>query len=83
MISTLNKYKKGKCLIDDCPTDKIYARGICISHYNMIRRLVQLKKRTWEEFEKYKMVLPSERSRYSYKKELLEKMWAKESKKPL
>lgn len=42
---------KGKCLIEGCPSvDKMYCRGLCTSHYRMIRELVRQKKRTWEEF---------------------------------
>ena len=29
----MTKYKKGKCLRDDCPTDKLWSRGLCITHF--------------------------------------------------
>ena len=79
----MNKYKNGQCLIDGCPTNKFYARGICLSHYGMIRRLVKLKRRTWEEFEKYGMVLPSQHGQYSLRAELFKKMWEKKTKSKL
>ena len=52
-------YKKGKCIIEDCPIkDKIYCRGLCICHYTLMRRTVQKGNHTWEEFEDYGMLLP-------------------------
>ena len=51
--------EKRKCLIDGCKNKFYYSRGLCISHYAMILRLVRSKKRKWEEFEKVGMAIPS------------------------
>lgn len=48
-----------KCLIE-CGRE-VYARGICLKHYNMILRLVEMGIRTWSEFENVGLVLPPER----------------------
>ena len=44
------------CLIGGCKKSKIYARGICRYHYNMIFKLVAKNVRNWEEFERFGMV---------------------------
>ena len=74
-----NRLKKGKCLIEECPArDKIFARGLCVNHYQIIQILVKAGKRTWEEFEKYGMALPSKRGKFLSS---LEKMLAKKKRK--
>jgi len=48
------------CLIEGCDKkDKILTRGLCHNHYQMIRKLVEKKQRTWKEFEKVGMALSS------------------------
>jgi len=64
-----SKYKKGKCIIEKCPSkDRIYCRGLCITHYALMRKTVQKGNHTWKEFEDYEMALPSAKGNPRYKK---------------
>jgi len=69
--------KKEKCLIEGCPNEKIYARGLCPSHYQMIRKLVKDGKRSWEEFEKVGMSLRSEKGKNAPQRKRFEAMAVK------
>ena len=70
--------KKGKCLIEGCPVEKIYSRGLCPTHYRMIRRLVLLNRRTWDEFVKVGMAYIPQRGRSAIQQwTLLNKMMKK------
>ena len=66
------------CIFPECKTEKVYARGICTAHYNLMQKVVYKKTRTWEDFEKAGYCLISKRgktteqSRQFYK--LIEKM---------
>ena len=71
------KCKKGKCLIEGCELKVVYARGLCLSHYKLIGRLVKDGKRKWEEFERVGMALHSRRGKYSEQKIILETMMIK------
>lgn len=55
----------GTCLIEGCDNTKLYARGVCHSHYKLIARTVKEGLHTWEEFEDFGMSLPSEQGRTS------------------
>ena len=67
-------YKKGKCLIEGCPNkDKIYARGLCLSHYEIMRRTILKGIHSWKEFEDYEMALPFSQKQ-SKSKKVFEKM---------
>ena len=46
------------CLIEKCGK-KIYARGVCRKHHSLISKSVTKGRRTWEEFVKFGMALPS------------------------
>ena len=73
----MSKCKKGECLIEGCELKVVYARGLCPSHYKLIRRLVKDGKRKWEEFERVGMALHSKRGNYSEQKVILETMMIK------
>ena len=45
------------CLLPECERS-VYARGICISHYNTVCRLVKSERATWEGLEEKGKVLP-------------------------
>lgn len=66
-----------KCLIEECENKRIYSRGLCLSHYHMTQRLVNQKKRTWEEFEKVGMALKAQRGRTSKQSKLFVRMLKK------
>ena len=73
------KCKIGKCMIEDCPNTKIYARGICPTHYRMINVLVKEKKRTWQEFVNVGMAAIPQRD-YGQRKRFEEMMKKKKLK---
>lgn len=76
----MNRLLKGVCMIEDCPSiDQVYSRGLCTGHYSMMRRLVQLKRRTWQEFEDYEMALPRGGRGGGIKRKIFEKMLEKKA----
>lgn len=75
------KTKLGRCLIEGCPSERTYARGLCSTHYQMIGKMVQEKKRTWEEFINVGMAREAIKGHTCKQALLLKKVMAKKLKK--
>ena len=45
------------CLLPTCERE-VYSRGLCISHYNTVCRLISEGRSTWLELEKLGKALP-------------------------
>ena len=69
--------KKGKCLIEGCLNKKIYARGLCLTHYHMIRKLVKDKETSWKKCEKLGMSLRPKIGKNTPQRKRFEAMAAK------
>ncbi len=64
--------KKVKCLFEFCNRENIYARGLCIAHYNFMNRVIRKGIRTEEELISHGLILPNTMNRDM--KYLLEKL---------
>ena len=52
---------KNHCIFPGCKKPR-HSRGLCLSHYGMLARLIREHKMTWEEAEKNGKCLPKVKS---------------------
>lgn len=55
--------KKPKCMMPECNSTKILARGLCSACYQAADRLVKKKEKTWAELERRKLAKPAAKVR--------------------